>query len=97
MSRHHNRAMLIAIEQQNLDPKKKYVVGKDGNLIDSESSASSATEQQLVENSTDEKVVLQQVEESTSVEDQSAVEPVVEKQNKFKKKSKQSKVVDGQS
>lgn len=32
MARHHNKAILVAIEKQQLDPTKEYVAGKNGLL-----------------------------------------------------------------
>lgn len=35
--RHHNRSRLIALTDQGLDPRKKYVVGKNGSLVEAKS------------------------------------------------------------
>jgi hypothetical protein len=37
--RHHNRARLIAVSDQGLNPRKKYVAGKGDKLVDPKSKA----------------------------------------------------------
>jgi hypothetical protein len=94
MPRHHNRAILSAITDRNLDPTKNYVVGKSGLRLSSKdarkfevSDLKHTVKDEILQLPSTEKVLLQEKNDLPSVESLDSVDEKLtdafEKQDQF--------------